>query len=166
MQRTTKAIRLFAASFLLIALLLHNSAWSAPSIAGSGSWILTIGLSDLIAGAGSELAGSYESAVDAVLLTPNPTGTNTPYRVDVSRVDTAWHGSLVLWVKRSGDGTGSGSISGGTTYLTVTTTVQTFFTGIHDRDDVPIQFRLSGVSSQIPPGDYETTVHYTIVETG
>ena len=166
MQRTTKAIRLYVASFLLIAFLMHSSAWSAPSISGSGSWILTIGPLDLIAGAGSELVASYESAVDAVLLAPNPTPAKLFYRVDVRRVDTAWHGNFVLWIKRSGDGTGSGSISGGTTYLTVTTTDQTFFTGVDDRLNVPIQFRLTGISIQIPPGDYETTVFYTIVETG
>ncbi|MCK5584978.1 hypothetical protein KAJ02_02795 [Candidatus Bipolaricaulota bacterium] len=166
MQRTARAIRLFVASFLLIALLLHTSAWSAPSISGAGSWILTIGSLDLIAGAGSEFVASYESAVDAVLLSPNPNPQQLAYRVDVRRVDTAWHGNFVLWLKRSGDGTGSGSISGGTTYLAVTTTDQSFFTGLDDRINIPIQLRLTVVSIQIPPGGYETTIFYTIVETG
>lgn len=164
MERTTKTIRLSVASFLLIALLMHTSAWSAPSITGTGSWILTIGVLDLIAGAGSELVASYESAVDAVLLSPNPVPAKPAWRVDVSRVDTAWPGSFVLWIKRTGDGTGSGSISDGTTYLTVTTTDQPFFTGSEDRANVPIQFQLTGISTQIPPGDYTTTVYYTIVQ--
>ena len=165
MQRTARAIRFLVASFLLTVFLLHTSAWSAPSITGAGSWILTIGSLDLIAGAGSELGASYESAVDAYLLSPNPVPAKPPYRVDVRRVDTAWHGNFVLWIKRTGDGTGSGSISEGTTYLTVTTTAQTFFTGEGDKDDVPIQFRLTGVSIQIPPGEYETMIYYTIIET-
>ena len=166
MQRTTRAIRLFVASFLLVTLLIHTTAWSAPSITGTGSWVLTIGSLDLIAGAGSELVASYESAVDAVLLSPNPTPGKPAYRVDVRRIDTTWHGSFVLWIKRSGDGTGSGSISDGTTYFTVTTTDQTFFAGADDRTNVPVQFKLTGVSIQTPPGDYETTISYTIVETG
>jgi len=120
---------------------------------------------DLIAGAGTGLVSSYESAVDAVLLSPNPTPSKPAWRVDVRRVDATWHGDFTLWIRRSGDGTGSGSVSGGTTYLTVTTTDQTLFTGAEDRDDVPIQFQLTGVSIQIPPGDYETTIVYTIVET-
>jgi len=136
-----------------------------PSIGGSGSWTLPIGPSDLIAGAGSDLVASYESAVDAVLLFPDPDG-EVPYRVDVRRVDTVWHGSLVLWIRRTGDGMGTGSISDGTTYLMVTTTDQTFFTGVDYRNNVPIQFRLTGVSIQTPSGIYETTVYYTIVATG
>lgn len=70
-----------------------------------------------------------------------------------------------LFVKRTSDGTGGGTISGGTTYQQITDTDQSFFTGTGGKKAVTIEFKLDNVSVQIPFGTYTTSVIYTIVDT-
>ena len=118
-------------------------------------------------GAGSDLAAEYESASSAVTLTISATGgASDAWRVDIRRVDGAnWHASMALYARRTSDGTGSGTVSGGTSYQTITTTDQTFFSGAGDRSDVAIQQKLGGISVGIQPNTYATTVYYTVVDT-
>lgn len=147
---------------LLVALLLFDGwAW-AIKIDVVGSWSPTIDATDLQVGAGSDLNNSYESASNAVIVDIFQTG--VAWRVDVKRVDTFWHADLVLWVKRTGDG--SSPNSGGTEYIEVTAIDQAFFTGVDDSRDIPLQLKLSGVSISVPPNSYSTTIYYTAVETG
>jgi hypothetical protein len=142
-------------------MLFGGEAW-AIKMGIVGSWSLTIDATDLQAGAGSDLTNNYESASGAVTLDVFQTA--VAWRVDVKRVDTFWHADLVLWVKRTGDG--SSPNSGGTEYMEVTTVDQAFFTGADDSRTIPLQFKLSGVSISVPPDSYSTTIYYTAVETG
>ena len=134
----------------------------AIDITVTGDWLLTIDASDLQAGAGSDLEPNYTSASDAVQIDISNTAGN--WRVEVKRIDSNWHGDFQLSVKRTSDGTGSGTISGGTTAVTVTQTDQEFFTGSSDRSDVHVELTLENVSVKIPPDTYTTTVYYTVVD--
>ena len=147
--------------------LIPAGAAAAIDIAAAGSWSRNISASDLQAGAGSDLAAEYESASSAVTLTISATGgASDAWRVDIRRVDGAnWHASMALYARRTSDGTGSGTVSGGTSYQTITTTDQTFFSGAGDRSDVAIQQKLGGISVGIQPNTYATTVYYTVVDT-
>jgi len=130
-----------------------------------GSWSQTIDALDLQAGAGSDLIDTYESALDAVEIDiANAKLLN--WRVDVRKDDTLWHSDFSLYVRRTSSGAGDGSISGGESYQVVSDTDQSFFSGSNDRKDIYVQLKLSGVSVQILPDTYTTTVHYTVVETG
>lgn len=146
--------------FLLISS--YGICW-AVSITITGSWAETIDASDLVAGAGSDLIDTYESASDQVYVRIVAVG-DRYWRVDVKRIDNNWHADFQLSVRRTSDGTGDGSISGGTSYLAVTDTDQSFFNGYMGRNMIDIQLELSGVSIQIPPDTYTTTVNYTVVE--
>ena len=134
----------------------------AISITATGSWSETIDASDLTGGAGTDLNSTYQSAADAVKINISATAN---WRVDVKKINGNWHSSLLLSVKRSSDGTGAGSISGGTAYLEVTDIDQSFFSGNKSRNNVCVQFRLTGVSIQVPPGVYTATVYYTVTGT-
>lgn len=133
----------------------------AGNLTLTGSWSETIDALDLQAGAGSDLIDTYESASNEIsiqIVSP------ANWRVDVRKSDITWHSNFQLYVRRTSDGTGGGSISGGTTYQEVTDTDQSFFTGNKNRNSVDVQLRLTGVSIQIPPGTYTTTVYYTVVD--
>ena len=147
---------------ILLLLLISSSGicWAA-SIVVSGSWAETIDASDLQAGAGSDLIGTYESSANEVRIRITASAN---WQVDVRKSDTTWHANFQLYVRRTSDGTGKGSVSGGTTYQEVTTTDQSFFTGDQNRNNVDVQLRLTGVSVQIPPNTYTTTVNYTITD--
>lgn len=135
------------------------------SITTTGSVSDTINADDLQAGPGTDLNPSYESAADAASITISGTaGAEDTWRVDVKKVDTTWHGSLILSIRRTGDGTG-GSVSGGTTYLAVTGADQTFFTGSDDVSGITAQLKLSGMSIQVALNTYTTTVWFTVVDT-
>jgi len=148
---------------LLIGLIfLCSRAAASISITVTGSWSETIDASDLVAGAGSDLISTCQSAADAVSIDTTETSGN--WGLDVKKVDTNWHSNLHLYVKRTSDGTGPGSISDGDSYQEITDTDLSFFSGNGDRSNVNVQLQLTGVSVQVPPDTYTTTIYYTVTD--
>jgi hypothetical protein len=101
----------------------------AATVTITGSWSLTIGSGNLQGGAGSNLTSTYTSTSGAISMALSATYRWSTWSVSVNRVDTSWNANFVLQIERTGNGSGSGTIAGGTTYLTITTTSQTFVTG-------------------------------------
>ena len=106
---------------------------------------------------------TYESLTNQILVEVKVARVKT-WRVDVSKTDSNWHTDFTLSVQRTGNGTGAGSISGGTSYQEVTSTDIEFFSGDKNRKDIPVQLRLSGMSVDVAPDTYTTTVYYTVLE--
>lgn len=132
------------------------------SIEVTGDWSETINALDLQAGAGSDLISSYQSAADVATI--DITGTTGNWDVDVKKVDSNWHGNFNLYVQRTSDGSGPGTIAGGTSYQEVTDTDAMFFWGQRTRANIELQLQLTGVSVQVAPDTYATAVYYTITE--
>ena len=154
----------FILVFLLCFMFLSYQA-QALDISVSGSWSLTINANDLIYGAGSKLRSDYESVSDAVSINiSGATSDGDRWQVDVSKSDTHWSSSFILYIKRTSDGVGSGSVSGGTSYQGITEGNQSFFSGSGNRNGITAQLKLSGMSLQIPPDTYTTTIYYTVVD--
>ena len=138
----------------------------AIEIALTGSWSPVIGAADLIGGAGTDLAPIYESSADAIAVTiSSTTGSGDNWRVDVMMTDINWPAGFDLFIRRTGDGTGSGSIAGGAAYQQITDGYAALFSGAGDRLDIPLQLKLTGVSVHTPPDTYSATVTYTVVDT-
>jgi hypothetical protein len=137
--------------------------WAIP-ITADGGWSKIISSADLDPPytAGSDLKPTYESSSNAVVINISNTAGNN-WAVTVEKEDT-WPDNLHLRIKRTSDGSGSGSISGGNSdYQNIPySPPQSFFSGNGDRSGVTVQFELAGVSIQVPPGTYTTTVHYTV----
>jgi len=136
---------------------------AAVNIVAVGGWSRLVNASDLIAGAGSDLVSVYESAANATLITITGGGNNT-WRVDVRRTDSIWNGGFHLFVRRTGDGTGSKPVTGGLAYQEVTTTNVSLFSFEGNRSSIPIQYKLEGMSIAVPPLTYSTTVVFTVVQ--
>jgi hypothetical protein len=158
-----------AVALAFFALILVSSI-QAINITVTGSWTLLITSSNLTGSAGSELTSYYESATNQLSMAIGGagTGSNThTWRVDVRRVDTAWHASFGLYIKRTNAGlSGQGSVNaGGTVYGLITTSNQTFWTGRGNRAGIHLQEKLDGVSCAIPAASYSTTVYFTVVQT-
>ncbi|MGA1875950.1 MAG: hypothetical protein ACMUIA_10115 [bacterium] len=144
---------LFLVIFLLIFLIPDTAqAAPAPNIRATGGWTETIDGSDLQSPwtAGSNLVNTYESVVNATSLNVI---FNSYWRVDIRRSDGNWHGNFTLRARRSGG-----------SYLEVTPTDASFFCGYKTSNNVQVQYQLSGMSVNISPATYWTTVVYTIVE--
>lgn len=137
----------------------------AIDISAVGSWNETIDDLDLVSGAGSDLKPVYESATDATTLSISGCADNNDtWRVDVKRFDSVWHSDFTLYVKRTSDGAGEGSILGGGSYVEVKAVDGEFFSGAGDRSGISVQYKLSGMSVRVPPGTYSSTIIYTVVD--
>ena len=158
-----RKINVFTILFSLFCLVVVGKGIQAISIDVIGNWSETIDSSDLQYGAGSDLNPTYTSAPDLISIGIR-VGTPKDWRVNVRKVDTNWPAAFQLSVKRTGPGTGKGSIMGGTSWLEVDSSWQEFFIGKSKRDDIPVQLELAGVSVQIPPGTYITTIYYEVEE--
>lgn len=135
----------------------------ALSISAEGSWSLTIDANNLISGAGSDLKSDYESASDAVSIDILGANDEDSWQVEVRKDDIQWHDKLALYIQRTSAGGGSGTIQEGESYQKITEINQPFFEGSGAKRGITARLKLSGMSLQIPPGTYATTIYYTIV---
>lgn len=120
---------------------------------------------NLISGAGSDLIDTYESATNATLASiSNCTDDSDNWRVEVRRNDSGWYGDFTISVKRTSEGTGTGSISGGLSYIEITTTDTELFSGAGNRDNINLQYKLTGMSINVSQSNYNTTIIFTVVE--
>lgn len=90
------------------------------------------------------------------------------WTISVRQTTTAnWDPALKISVRRTGDGTGTAIIGGGTAYQLVTSSTATsFFSGLlnltSNRDAIPIQYKIEGFSVLLPVKQYSTTIQYTV----
>jgi hypothetical protein len=135
---------------------------NCQDITAIGGWTETINVDDLESGPGSDLVGTYESGAAATVMSVTYGGS---WRIDVRRTDGTWHPDFGIHTQRTSDGTGGGTISGGTTYMEITTVDTEFCSGTLDRTDIDAGYKLTGMSVNAAPGTYNTTVTFTVVST-
>jgi hypothetical protein len=145
----------------------------------TGSWSLSIDQSNLQGGAGSDFVSTYESATNQVTISINKIVYGNffdwfisyNWRVAVRKSDINWLDPVRspsvhfhIEAQRTGNGTGFGSISGGTSYQEITDSDLLFFSGSMRRLNIPVQYRLSDVSVLMPVNSYSTNILYTLTE--
>jgi len=165
MVRNLIKLKLFLFIFIILALscVFSDAAHAASSITLRGTWSRAINKYDLMGGAGTDLAASYSSGNDQT--TADITLVTGAWSIDVRKVNSNWNDELHLLIRRSSDGTGTGSVSGGSNFQEITDTDMSFFSGSLERFNVGIQFMLNGVSIRIPPANYAATIYLTVTET-
>lgn len=137
------------------------------------SWDIIMGAANLTGGAGTYFVDYLVGPANTVGINVSHLNIPSPFsiRLDVSRTMAGWPGSWDLRIRRTGDGGGSGGISGGTTYLLVDGSTRQFctFTSVGfwflnwvNRTNIPVQYRLEGLSNLQTGGTYTTTLTYTV----
>ncbi len=150
--------------FLFVLALIGVRLVSAISITVTpGSIAMTVDESDLQGGAGSDLIDTYQSASDLIRIKISQTS-GLRWIVYVRKLDINWHNDLHVFLRRTTDGSGPGTIRDGTSYMELTDVDQQFFRGQRNRNNVRAQAQLTGVSVDIPPDTYSTTIYYTVVD--
>jgi hypothetical protein len=137
----------------------------AIDLTATGGLIRSIGRTDLASGAGSNLQSTYTDAAATTLDVSGTAGAGDNWRIEVRGADTAWDPALSLQVRRDGNGSGNGSIEGGSSFIEVTGSDTAFFTGAGDRSGIAITYRMTGMGIHVPPGSSSTTVLFTVVDT-
>lgn len=121
--------------------------------------------------AGNNYAGLYESSTNQVILS-----VTVPLLLGTAKVSVhyeanpTWHNALVLSAKRTNNGStvcALCTITGGTTYQTVTQTATELFriqavVSLASYTGINMQLQLSGVSVTIPAAAYQSRVVFTI----
>jgi hypothetical protein len=134
---------------------------SAATLSSSGNWSRTIDSSDLVGGAGSALNSQYQSASAATTLDVSGALLSS-WNVTARIATGTWNGNFHLSVKRTSNGSGLGSISGGTSFTELTSVDTQIFSGSLNRSGITIQYQLTGVSVTVAPNTYSSSVIYTI----
>lgn len=136
---------------------------AAADLTSSGDWTETVDSSDLVAGAGTDLVGQYQSVEGNTTLNVATTAGGN-WRITARRADNTWHNQFTLWIKRSSDGAGSGTIIGGSTFIEVTGLDTELCSGQADRSNVGLQFKLTGMSVGVSPALYSTGIIFTVTQ--
>lgn len=106
------------------------------------------------------------------------TNPNKKWRVEVNKIDVNWDDNLILEIRRTGNGIaqannngngkGSGNKKGkvqdGTVFMPVTNNSTYFFKGRDFVSNIPIDFRVSGLSIAMGARDFETDIVFTIYD--
>lgn len=134
-----------------------GTAWTVPITA--------------ITEAGTNYTGTYQSAANQILLAASVPLLLGNGKVSVHyQPNPTWNSALILSARRTGNGTtvcGLCSITGGTTYITLTQTDIELFRisailALGSYNNIPIQIQLSGVSVTIPATAYHSNIVFTI----
>lgn len=95
---------------------------------------------------------------------------NAPWRIEVQKSDYNWNNNLVLETVRAGNGINSKNrnkptnIYDGTNYQTVNNMSGYFFSGRGEIEEIPVNFKITGMSVVNGAQDFETKVVFTIYD--
>ena len=157
-------LRIYAITLILLVAIQIGQPVYAIDVDINGAWSVTIDSSDLVAGAGSILKKIYESPADQVLVDIlNTMGGGDTWRIDVKKSDISWNSDILVYARRTSSGSG-GTVTGGETYQEITNSDQSLFIGVADVSDIGMQYKIDGVSIDINPNNYSTTIIYTVVD--
>lgn len=154
----------------IIFYLLNISVANAQSItaAPSTGWSLSIP-SSTVSEAGMNYTTNFTSLSTQTLVDLNNLNKNSNYSVSIKKTDTVWDSGVTIWVRRTGNGIGNQvSITGGTAFFQLTSSLQTFFSGSSsgknsDLIGISIEYEIRGVSVLVPVRTYTSIVQYSLV---
>jgi len=99
----------------------------------------------------------------AVIHVVNSGGTREPWRLEVRRQGAPLPGGIILWIRRSGSGHGTGWIRDGLGFIPVGERPGSLFSGAGDRMQVPLQIRISGFTPRTPAVRIRSALLFTVV---
>jgi hypothetical protein len=144
---------------LVLALTCAGAA-SAADLTSTGDWIESVNASNLVSGAGSGFPGAFQSVSGTTVLSVGNAPGN--WRVKARRSPGNWNGNLTIWVKRTSDGSGSGTIAGGEAFVEVGATDVEIFSGTEARSNISLQFKLTGLTCDASPDTYTSSIIFTV----
>ena len=152
-------------NFTLIVFILISNVLFSQSVSVSGSWIKTISASD-ITEAGKDYVGTYTSSTTQTKISIDPRRKNNTTVISIRKDDGDWHEDLNLQIKRINNGIKD--TSGGLEFQSITDIGADFFKTKGKKENVPLQYRINGISVLLPVllpvQEYTTTIIFTVYD--
>jgi len=114
--------------------------------------------------AGEDYSLETESKQDGVRMDIKKLKRQAYWRVTVNKSDINWDNQVKVYVPRTSSGNGNGSVWGGTNYTLINNMPQTFMQGQGLLNNIYLQYKLSGISVELPANTYYTDIVYTLYE--
>tara|TARA_R110002072_G_scaffold64924_8_gene161094 strand:+ start:1517 stop:2020 length:504 start_codon:yes stop_codon:yes gene_type:complete len=118
--------------------------------------------------AGTDLESTLETVASFNLIDVAGISPTTGWKITVAKEDISWNGLLIPSIQRTGIGNKCGSCSGvnvGTSttgYTVITDAEQDFIFGEGNVSDIPLQYKIDGISLAIPAARYQTVIVFTL----
>lgn len=118
--------------------------------------------------AGTDLVSTVESTASFNLIDVGGISPSTGWKITVAKEDITWNVLLIPSIQRTGNGNPCGICAGvniGTStvgYAAITDAEQDFIFGAGNVSNIPLQFKIDGISLAIPAGRYQTVIVYTL----
>lgn len=143
---------------LLLCLLWISQPARAAELIASGGW------SSLVIGYGGQgRESTYTSDPGVAFLSVIDVPTQQSWRIEVRLGDPAsLPQDCTLWIRRTGKGSGDGWVRGGSGFQLLDPGPRLFIEGAGTMMNIPLQFRIKGITSQTPSGTYSPEVVYSL----
>lgn len=153
----------FVFGLLYFLFMTFSSDALAQNLRLSGAW--KVSHNNFQIEAGDDIPGTIRSDADQISLSVNGNvnKSNWVIRVHMEEYNT-WNNNLELWVRRTGNGVGSGSVYGGNTFQRIARMETDFFSGQRVVNNIDVQYELRGATVLIPASNYQATIFYTLYE--
>lgn len=157
-------MRITIPALIAFLIFLASPLWALGLKVNLNTWNLTVNSSNLgpPAEAGQQLTSTYTSATVTSTLTVTGAGNSQPWRINIRKSDGSWNSQFSLEIERTSDGSGSGTITPDPGFIQVRDTDTVFITGTGNRKDMNCLYRLSNITLLVPPGNYSTTIIFTL----
>lgn len=157
-------------SYVFLLVMFISQVASAQTLSVSGSWVVSVPAST-ITEAGSDYTQAISSSDNQSLIslvpgTNNGQNKNGTWHMVISKEDGDWDSRLTILARRTGTGiplASNNSITGGTSYMAISSSYSVFFSGRGAYNNIPIQYQVFGLSVLLPVKAYTTTIVYTFV---
>jgi hypothetical protein len=154
---------------VILIVLITNFAFS-QEIKVKGKWDREFSVSD-IKDVGSDYDAYYLSDEDQSKLSVSSENSEkqedlyADFKIYVSKDDDEWNPNIIIQVRRTSNGTNNNlNIFSGTEFQTVTDSPIYFFNTIGEQIDVPIQYKVIGLSVLLPAESYSTEIVFTVLD--
>ncbi len=154
---------------VILIVLLTNFSFS-QEIKVKGKWHKKFSVSN-IKDAGSDYKEYYLSRKDQSKLSVSSENSEkqedlyAEFKIYVSKDDDEWHKNIIIQVRRTSNGRNRNfNIFSGTEFQTVTDNPTYFFNTIGKQKNVPIQYKIIGLSVLLPAKTYSTEIVFTVLD--
>lgn len=149
-------------ALIIVYILLFGTNTMAQKIKIKGAWQVSSSTASFVAG--DDVSENLTSNADQLEISVSGNLNKTSWAVNVSKSDIVWNNNLEIWVKRTGNGSGSGQCFGGTVYQKVNNASFKFFDGQRVQNSIPVQLEIRGITVTIPATAYSTNLIFTLYE--